>query len=83
LERHYTADDRLDQKAPVMEQWCAWVDEQVAATVLPDLSTLRADITRRRRENEAAGKAKTAALKAAKEAEEKAKAAAEREAKAA
>ncbi|MBD8907184.1 integrase [Methylorubrum zatmanii] len=67
LEGHYTDDDRLDLKAPVMERWCAWVDEQAAAVALPDLAVLRAEIAARRREREAAGKAKTAALKAAEE----------------
>lgn len=83
LEGHYTADDRLDLKKPVVATWFDHVEGLVAATTLPDLATLKADITRRRRENEAAGKAKTAAAAAAKEAEEKAKATAEREAVAA
>jgi len=83
LEGHYTDDDRLDLKAPVMERYVAWVDEQAAAAALPDLATLRAEIARRRREREADGKAKTVALKAAKEAEEKAKADAEAGAQAA
>lgn len=67
LEGHYTADDRLDLKAPVMERYVAWVDDQAAAAALPDLATLRGDMARRRREREAAGKAKTAAAKAAAE----------------
>jgi sRNA-binding protein len=83
LESHYTEDDRLDLKGPTMERWWEWLEAQVAATALPDLTTLKAEISRRRREREAAGKAKTAAAAAAKEAEEKAKAAAEREAVAA
>ena len=65
LEGHYTEDDRLDLKAPVMEKWCAWVGEQAAAVVLPDVAALRAEIATRRREREAAGKAKTAAAKEA------------------
>ena len=72
LEGHYTADDRLDLKKPVVQVWWDHVEGLSGSTVLPDLTTLRADISRRRREREAAGKAKTAALKAAKEAEEKA-----------
>ncbi|MGU3339425.1 integrase [Methylobacterium mesophilicum] len=83
LESHYTEDDRLDLKGPTMERWWEWLEAQVAATALPDLTTLKAEISRRRREREAAGKAKTAAAAAAKEAEEKAKASAEREAVAA
>lgn len=74
LEGHYTDDDRLDLKRPVMERWCAWVEEQAAAVTLPDLPTLRAEIATRRREREAAGKAKTAAIRAAKEAEAEAEA---------
>lgn len=65
LEGHYTDDDRLDLKAPVMERYVAWVDEQAAAVTLPPLAELRAEIARRRREAEAAGKAKTAARREA------------------
>ncbi|ARO54038.1 hypothetical protein B2G69_07695 [Methylorubrum zatmanii] len=68
LEAHYTDDDRLDLKGPVMMAWSTWLEGQVAETVLPDVATLRAEIARRRREREAAGKAKTAAAAAAKEA---------------
>ncbi|BAQ45931.1 MULTISPECIES: hypothetical protein [Methylobacterium] len=70
-ERHYTDDDRLDLKAPLMERYVAWVDEQAAAATLPPLAELRKEIARRRWEREAEGKLRTAAKK---EAEEKAKA---------
>ncbi len=65
LEAHYTVHDRLDRKGPVMEAWWPWLEAQVAATALPDLATLKGEIARRRREREAAGKAKTAAKQAA------------------
>ncbi|QEE39923.1 MULTISPECIES: integrase family protein [unclassified Methylobacterium] len=67
LEGHYTEDDRLDLKRPVMERWFAWVEEQAAAAALPDLATLRAQIATRRREREAAGKARMAAARQASE----------------
>ncbi|MET7242938.1 integrase arm-type DNA-binding domain-containing protein [Methylobacterium sp. EM32] len=73
LEGHYTDDDRLDLKAPLMERYVAWVDEQAATATLPPLAELRREIARRRREREAEGKLKTAARKAAKEEAEKAK----------
>jgi hypothetical protein len=76
LEGHYTDDDRLDLKQPVMERWCAWVDEQVAAVALPDLAALRTEIARRRREREAEGKARMEALRKAEEEKRKAEAAA-------
>lgn len=74
LEGHYTDDDRLDLKAPLMERYVAWVDGQAAAAALPPLSELRAEIARRRREREAEGKLKTAARKAAEEEAQKVKA---------
>ncbi len=60
LERHHTDDDRLDLKAPLMEQWCAWADEQasIAAAALPPVTALGAELARRRRERELAGKGK-------------------------
>jgi hypothetical protein len=68
LEGHYTEDDRLDLKAPLMERWCAWVDEQAAAVVLPDLAALRAEIATRRRVREAEGKARMEAARKTEEA---------------
>ena len=81
LETHYSDDDRLDLKLPVMERWVAWCDEQaaVAAAGLPPLDQLAREIATRRRVREAEGKAKTAAKKNA--AEEKAKAEAAEEEK--
>lgn len=67
LQAHYTDDDRLDLKQPVMTRWCAWVDEQAAAAALPDLATLRVQIATRRREREAEGKARMEALRKAAE----------------
>ncbi|OHV15841.1 hypothetical protein BK022_16200 [Methylorubrum extorquens] len=60
LERHYTADKRLDLKAPVMEQWCGYAYRQAeaAAAALPSIETLGAELARRRRERELAGKGK-------------------------
>ena len=77
LEGHYTADDRLDLKEPIMSRWLAWCDEQAAAAAaaLPPLPELGAEIATRRRLREKEGQAKTAARKRA--AEEKAKAEAE------
>ena len=77
LEAHYTVHDRLDEKGPVMQAWWPWMEAQVAAAVLPDLATLRSEITRRRREREAEGKARTAAAKEAAEMEKAAPAGAE------
>lgn len=67
LEAHYTADDRLDLKQPVMEKWISWCDEQagVAAAGLPPLDQLAAEIAARRRTREREGQAKTAAKKKA------------------
>jgi hypothetical protein len=76
LEGHYTDDDRLDLKQPIMERWCAWVDEQAAAVTLPDLAALRAEIATRRREREAEGKARMEALRNADEEKRKAEEAA-------
>ncbi|ARO53966.1 integrase [Methylorubrum zatmanii] len=74
LETHYSDDDRLDLKQPVMEKWIAWCDElaTAAAAGLPPLEQLAAEIATRRRTREKEGQAKTAAKKKA--AEEKAKA---------
>jgi len=60
LERHYTDDDRLDIKQPLMARWCAWADEQAAAaaSALPPAIELGAELARRRRERELAGKGK-------------------------
>lgn len=62
LEKHYTVDDRLDLKQPLMATWCAWTDEQAAAVAatLPAAEVLGADMARRRRERELAGKGKRA-----------------------
>lgn len=70
LEGHYTIDDRLDLKQPVMARWLAWCDEQAAAAAagFPPLPELAAEIAGRRRAREKAGKAKTAAKAAAKKA---------------
>ncbi|GJE52698.1 hypothetical protein GOFOIKOB_5772 [Methylobacterium tardum] len=70
LEGHYTVDDRLDLKAPVMERWLAWCDEQAAAAAagFPPLPELAAEISARRRAREKEGKAKSAAKAAAKKA---------------
>ncbi|MCJ2124364.1 integrase family protein [Methylobacterium sp. J-077] len=67
LEGHYTDDDRLDLKGPVMEKWVAWCEAQaaIAAAALPPLNQLAAEIAARRRAREKDGKAKTAARKAA------------------
>ncbi|QDI79002.1 integrase [Methylorubrum populi] len=72
LEAHYTADDRLDLKQPVMARWVAWCDEQAAAAAagLPPLDQLATEIATRRRIREKEGQAKTAAKRKA--AEEKA-----------
>lgn len=62
LERHYTEDDRLDLKQPLMQRWFAWSDEQaaIAAASLPSAVELGAELARRRREREFAGKGKRA-----------------------
>ena len=76
LEGHYTIDDRLDLKQPVMDRWLAWCEEQAAtaAAAFPPLPELAAEIAARRRAREKDGKAKTAAKKAAEaKAEEDAK----------
>lgn len=81
LETHYSDDDRLDLKQPVMEKWVAWCDEQAAAAAagLPPLDQLASEIATRRRTREKEGQAKTAAKRKA--AEEKAKAEAAEEEK--
>ncbi|MGG3810125.1 integrase family protein [Methylorubrum rhodesianum] len=60
LERHYTEDDRLDDKQPLMDRWIAWANEQAAnaAATLPGAEELGAEMARRRRERELAGKGK-------------------------
>ena len=60
LERHYTADKRLDLKVPVMEAWVGYADRQaeIAAAALPPIEILSAELARRRRERELAGKGK-------------------------
>ncbi len=60
LERHYTEDDRLDLKQPLMARWVAWADEQAtaAASTLPSIEALGTELARRRRERELAGKGK-------------------------
>ncbi|SFG81074.1 MULTISPECIES: integrase family protein [Methylobacterium] len=67
LEGHYTIDDRLDLKQPVMSRWLAWCEDQAAtaAAGFPPLPELAAEIAARRRARERDGKAKTAAKKAA------------------
>ncbi|SFU92751.1 hypothetical protein SAMN02799631_03184 [Methylobacterium sp. 174MFSha1.1] len=72
LERHYTADKRLDLKAPVMEQWCGYAYHQAeaAAATLPSIETLGAELARRRRERELAGKGKRTKPEADEAAEE-------------
>ncbi|TXN73260.1 integrase family protein [Methylobacterium sp. WL6] len=67
LERHYSDDDRLDLKQPLMSRWCAWADERAteAAAALPDIADLRAELARRRRARETAGKGKRALAAAA------------------
>lgn len=79
LETHYSDDDRLDLKQPVMDRWIAWCDEQAAAAAagLPPLDQLAREIATRRRVREAEGKAKTAARKKADEEKAKAEAAEE------
>lgn len=74
LERHYTDDDRLDIKRPLMERWLAWTDERaaIAATALPSAIELGAELARRRRERELAGKGKRTVAAAAVEDEDKA-----------
>lgn len=74
LERHYTDDDRLDLKQPVMQRWCVWSDEQaaIAAAALPSAIELGAELARRRRERELAGKGKRTVAAAAVEDEDKA-----------
>jgi integrase len=64
LEKHYTLDDRLDLKQPLMATWCAWTDEQAeaVAVTLPAAEVLGAEMARRRRERELAGKGKRAKL---------------------
>ncbi|WP_244479824.1 tyrosine-type recombinase/integrase [Methylobacterium sp. Leaf94] len=70
LEGHYTVDDRLDEKQPVMARWLSWCEEQAAAAAagFPPLPELAAQIAARRRAREQDGKAKTAAKKAAEKA---------------
>ncbi|SDM57211.1 hypothetical protein SAMN05216360_102476 [Methylobacterium phyllostachyos] len=77
LEGHYTVDDRLDLKQPVMERWLAWCDEQAAAAAagFAPLPELAAEISARRRAREKEGKAKSAAKAAAKKAADAAAAA--------
>ncbi|MBB5758516.1 integrase [Methylorubrum rhodinum] len=60
LERHYTNDKRLDLKVPVMEAWISYADRQfeAAAATLPSVEELGAELARRRRERELAGKGK-------------------------
>ncbi len=60
LEKHYTIDDRLDLKHPLMTTWCAWANEQASAVAatLPAAEILGAEMARRRRERELAGKGK-------------------------
>lgn len=67
LEGHYTQDDRLDLKQPVMSRWLAWCEEQAAtaAAAFPPLPELAAETAARRRAREKDGKAKSAAKKAA------------------
>jgi hypothetical protein len=74
LERHYTLDDRLDLKQPVMARWLPWTEEQaaIAAAALPPVAELRAELARRRRERELAGKGKRTVAAAAVEDEDKA-----------
>lgn len=78
LEGHYTVDDRLDLKQPVMDRWLSWCDEQAAAAAagFPPLPELAAEISARRRAREKEGKAKSAAKAAAKKAADAAAAAA-------
>ncbi len=72
LEKHYTKDDRLDLKQPLMANWCAWADEQAAAAAatLPGAEELGAELARRRRERELAGKGKRTKPEAAEAGEE-------------
>lgn len=74
LERHYTMDKRLDLKVPVMEAWCGYADRQAeaAAATLPSVEALGAELARRRRERELAGKGKRTVATAAVEDEDKA-----------
>lgn len=61
LELHYTADDRLDLKAPVMKGWTDWcyAREEEAAERLPPTDQLRRMLTEARKRRTAAGLGRT------------------------
>ncbi len=57
LEMHYTDDDRLDLKQPVMKAWFEWCysEEKKVADMLPSVAELRRVMTETRKRNTAAG----------------------------